>query len=119
MRVVDDACDARIDAAQRGDQVADVHVVRPIIAREALMRRGHVSVNGAIGNDAPKLALPGMTVSVHKSRDDDRVRGVDRLSLWRRLEIAGHSGDLFALDQNIPLHKVADLRIHADYGATL
>src|SRR2546430_9028286 len=94
VRVVDDAGDARIDAAERSDQVADVHVMRTIIAREALVRRGHVSVDGAVGNDAPKLAFPGMTVSVNESGNNDRVRSVDHLGWRGRLQLTCDCRDL-------------------------
>ena len=60
-----------------------------------------------------------MTVSVHESRDKDRVRGVDHLGLRWCLQIGRDPHDLFALNQNISLHKVAHLRIHRDDGSTL
>ena len=40
--VVDDARDAGVDASERGDQIPDVHIVRTIVRREALVSRRHV-----------------------------------------------------------------------------
>ena len=58
VRIVDDAGDARIDASERSDQIADIHVVRAVITRESLMRSGHVCGDSAVRDDAPQLALP-------------------------------------------------------------
>ena len=111
------AGDAGVDAPERGDQIADVDIVRPIVAREALMRRRHVRADGAVGNDAPELPLPRMSMGVHESRDDDRIRGVDHLRLRRRLNLARDVDDLLALDQDVALHEIADPGIQADDGA--
>src|SRR5262249_16747096 len=115
VRVIDDGSDARIDASKRCDQIPYVHVIRPVIASKTLMRRGRVCGNSAVGNDASKLAFPGMAVSIHKTRDDDGVPGIDHFGLRRRLQLRRHRDNLLSLDQYIALHQVADLRIHTDH----
>ena len=71
--IVDDARDAGVDAAERRDQIADVHVVRTIERRKALVRRRHVVGDQAVGDDPPELRRPRMPMTVDESRNDDRV----------------------------------------------
>jgi len=56
--VVDDARDPGVDTPERCHQIADVHVMRAVIRREALMRRRHVVGDQTIGNDPPELGGP-------------------------------------------------------------
>ena len=66
---------------ERGDQVADVDIVRAIVARESVVGGRHVFGDGAVRNDAAKLAFPRMAVRIDEPWNDDRVRGVDHLRL--------------------------------------
>ena len=84
VRVVDHARDAGVDAAERGDQVADVDIVRAIVAREPIVRRRHVIGDRAVRDDAAKLPFPRMAMRIDEPGNDDRVRGVDHLRLGRR-----------------------------------
>ena len=109
MRIVDHAGDAGIDAAERGDEIAGIHVVGPIGLGEGLMRRGGVGVQGrGIGVDAAELAFPGMAMAIDEAGDEDRVRTVDHLRAGR-FEVAADGDDLLALDQQIALGDVAEL----------
>jgi hypothetical protein len=65
------------------------------------MRGRHVRTNIPVGNDAAKLALPGMSMRVDESGDDNRVGGVDHLRLRRRFDLARHMSNLLALDEHI------------------
>src|ERR1041384_3734711 len=94
VRVVDDARDAGVDAAESGHQIADVHVVRTIERRKALMRRGHVVGDQTVGDDPPELRGPRMPVTIDKPRDEDRACGVDDLRGGWRSEIATDVDDL-------------------------
>ena len=77
--VVDDARDAGIDAAECGHQIADVHVVRTVERRKALVRRRHVVGDQTVGNDPPELRGPRMPVAIDEPRNEDRARRVDDL----------------------------------------
>ena len=46
VRIVDDAGDAGVDAAQRSEQIADIMILRPVMDREREMRRIHVVRQG-------------------------------------------------------------------------
>ena len=57
MRIVDDAGDAGIDAAERGDEIAGIDVFGPINLGEGQMGGGGVGVERrGIGIDAAELA---------------------------------------------------------------
>src|SRR5262249_58347142 len=65
VRIVDEASDAGIDAAKRGGEIADVHVLRLVEGGKAAMRGAHIVADGrAVGNNAVELALPGVAVAI-------------------------------------------------------
>jgi hypothetical protein len=119
VRVVDHARDAGVDASERGNEIADVDVVRAVVARKPLVGRGHVGPNCPIRNDAPQLPFPGMTMGVHESRDDDGVGGVNHLCLSWWPDFRRHAHDLLSFDQDIAFDEVADRGIEADDRAAL
>src|ERR1043166_1917118 len=120
MRVVDDAGDAGVDAAEGGDQVADVMIVRTVMARETVVRRRHIFADRAVGNNSSKLSFPRVTVRVDEAWNDDRVGGVDHLSVRRRFQLTGRrdAGDLLSFDQHVSAGEIADFWIHRDDGPT-
>jgi hypothetical protein len=121
VRIVDEASDAGIDAAERGSEIADVHVLRLVEGGKAAMRGAHVVADGcAVGNNAVELALPGVAVAIDHPRDNDHAGGIDddRIpALGRACEVGTYSGDALALDQNVPGGKVTDAGVHRDDGA--
>src|SRR5262245_35496895 len=65
VRIVDEARDAGIDAAECGGEIADVYVLRLVEGGKAAMRGAHVVADGcAVGNNAVELALPGVAVAI-------------------------------------------------------
>ena len=50
-------------------EIADVDVVRAVVAREAVVRGRHVFADGAVRDDAPELTFPRMPVRVDESRE--------------------------------------------------
>jgi hypothetical protein len=81
------------------------------------MRRGRVLHNIAVGNNAPQNAFLGVPVAVHEPRNEDHIRSIDYIA--RSRETGRNRRDLFPLDQQVALHEVSNLRIHADNGAAL
>jgi hypothetical protein len=67
--VVDHASDTGVNATERGDQIADIHVARTVIWREALMCGCRVFCDIAVGNDTAEHAFPGMAVAVDETGD--------------------------------------------------
>ncbi len=117
VRVVDHAGNAGIDAADGGEVVGDIMVLRPVCLGEGKMSRvAVIRKRRRIGIDAAKLCFPGMAVAIDETGDDDRVQGVDHLRA-RGIELGGNGSDLLSLDQQVPPHKIADHRIHAHDGA--
>ena len=119
MRIVDHAGDARIDAADGRQIVADIMILRPIGLGEGPMRR--VPVVGErrrVGIDAAKLVFPGMTAAIDEARHDDSVVRVDHLRIGGA-RIGYDGGDLLAFDQPVARGEIADLGVHADDGAAL
>src|SRR5215831_13284042 len=107
VRIVDEASDAGIDAAECGGEIADVHVLRLVEGGKAAMRGAHVVADGcAVGNNAVQLALPGVAVAIDHPGDEDHAGGIDddRIpALARAGEVGTDSGDALALDQDVPL----------------
>ena len=107
-------------AAERGGEIADVHVLRLVEGGKAAMRGAHVVGDGcAIGNNAVELALPGVAVAIDHPGDDDHAGGIDddRIpALCRAGEVATDGDDLPALDQDVPGGKVTDAGVHRDDG---
>src|SRR5215467_6108115 len=106
VRIVDEARDAGIDAAECGGEIADVYVLRLVEGGKAAMRGAHVVADGcAVGDNAVKLALPGVAVAIDHPGDDDHAGGIDDdriLALARAGEVGTDSGDALALDQDVP-----------------
>ena len=50
-------------------EIADIDVVRPVVARESVVRRRHVFADGAVRNNAPELTLPRVPVRIDESRE--------------------------------------------------
>ena len=118
VRVVNDACDAGVDATERRHEIAHVHVVRTIVRPEALVGRRHVVRDQAIRNNLPKRCGPRMPMTVHKSGNKDRAHRVDDLRASGRSKIAADLRDVLSLNVNVSLREVAKGRIHRDDGST-
>jgi hypothetical protein len=117
MRVVDQTGYARIDAADRGQIVANIHVFRPVRLGKRKMRGVRIiGKRWRIGVDAAELPLPGMAMSVDEARDNNGVMRFDHLGV-RGFKVRSDSRDGFALNQNVTSDQVADLVVHADNGA--
>ena len=121
--VVDNAGDAGIEAADRGGEIADVHVLRLVERRKPAVGGAHVVADGCtVGNDAAKLSFPGVAMAIDHARDDDPVSGLDdnRIAAGGgRAQVRRDGGDLFSFDQNIATHEVADRCVHRDDGRAL
>ena len=117
MQVVDDAGDAGVDATERGHQVSDVHVVRPIERCKALVSSRHVIPDQAVGNDLTERCGPGVAVTVDESRDDDRARGINDLRPGRWPELTAHLNDVFPLDMEVAPNEVAECGVHRNDGS--
>ena len=119
VRIVDYAGDARIDAAQRGQIIADIVVLRPVRLGERQMRRVHiVGERRRIGIDAAQLAFPGMAVAIDQARHDNAIAGVDHLCA-RGIDLRRDGQNFGALDQDIAFRQVADLGVHRHDRASL
>ena len=118
VRIVDHAGDAGVDAADRGEIIADIVVLRPVRFGEGQMRGVHVvGERRRIGIDAAQLPFPGMAVAVDEARHDDESRASITCAS-AALMLGRDGGDFLAFDQEIAFHEVADLGIHADDSAT-
>ncbi len=69
-----------------------------------------------IGNDPAQLTFPGVAMTVHEARDEDRVRCVDDLRPGWRLDVRPHSRNLLPVNQHVTFREVTGLGIHADDG---
>jgi hypothetical protein len=58
-----------------------------------------------------------MSVAIDEARHDDRVARVYHLRAGG-IDVWGNRSDLPALNHHVSLHKVTDLGVHADDGAT-
>ena len=107
-----------VDAAERGDEVADIHVVRPVVLREGKMGCRRIDREGRrVGVDAAELAFPGMAMAIHQPRNDDGIGRIDFLRTGN-FKIGTDRGDLAAFDQQIAFGDIADRGVHADDGAS-
>src|SRR5689334_23794941 len=106
MGVVDDARDAGVDAAECRRQIADVHVLRAVVRRKALVRGRHVIGDQTVWNDPPELCGPRMAVAIDEPRNEDRACRVDDLRTSWRSEVAAHLDDALAPDVHIAPREV-------------
>ena len=82
------------------------HVLRAVGPGGAESDTPDVVHQGPVGRDAPHRRLPDVTMSIHESRQDYRVRGVDGLS-GLRIDLRSDFNDLAVVDKDIPLGKDA------------
>ena len=122
MRAVGDGGDAGVEQRQHGQEIADIHVVRPVLDREVAVERIDVFGEVGLGDDAAELVLPAMPVPVDDAGHDDHAAHLDDDGL----AVAGGGGeigadgfDLLAADQHVAFIEVADLGIDGDDGRAL
>ncbi len=119
VRIVDHAGDAGFDAADRGQVIAGVVILRPVGLGEGEVRRiGIVGKRRRVRVDEAQRRFPGMAVTIHKAGHQNGVAPIDHLGIGGG-DIRCDGGDLLAFDQQIAFRQVADPRVHADDGGTL
>jgi hypothetical protein len=123
VRIVDKAGDAGVDAAERGDQVAGIHILGRIERREALVRGGHVFADrGAVRNDGAQLAFPGMAMAIDHARNEDRTGGIDHddIAVLRSgAKVAADGRNRLAGHEDVARGEIADGGIGGEDGAAL
>ncbi len=114
--------DAVIELGETGEQLVDVHVLRPVHGRE--LQQNEFEVGGAparrarpvvdeypVGEEAAQHGLELVVVRIDEARHDDAAARVD-LRRVARVQVRSDGEDLLALDQHVGLGEVAHLRIH-------
>jgi hypothetical protein len=109
--------DARVEALQRARQVGGAHVVGTEPRGKPAEYETDVFTEVGVDRDAAQHGLPGVTVGVHESRQDDPVGDVENHGS-RRGQIRPDSGDRAVLDQHVRPRAHHDARLGVDHAAT-
>jgi hypothetical protein len=119
--------DAVVELTEPAEQLADVHIFRPVHGRE--LEQDELVVRGAparrvrqvvdedpIREEAAQRRLELVVVRVDEAGHDDAAAGVDHIGA-ARLQIGADRQDLLALDQHVGVGKVADRGVHRHHRA--
>ncbi len=121
VRTVVDARDAGVEQRQHRQKIANIDVVRLVLERKISVQGVDVFRKIDIGNDAPELVLPAVTVAVDKSRHDDHAAHLEddriRTDFGRKIRSDRLYG--LAADEQIAIVEIADRRIDRDQGRAL
>jgi hypothetical protein len=114
---VDHGRDTRADRLDPPEQVAQVHVLRPVVRPERAVHGDAVLVERPLRADAAERGLPGVPVGVDEPGQHDLARGVHDLGAGRggRVDGGGDGGDPAVFDEDVAARKIADDRVHGDH----
>ena len=102
-----------LQCLERTGVVADVDVLRTVVAADAAEHDREVVVERAARQDAAHRRLPGVPMRVDEARHDDHSGGVDLLRV-------GHprsrptSTIVAVLDEDVAVRDLADVGVHRD-----
>ncbi len=118
VRPVEQRGDARVDRAQRADQVSRVGVLGAIHRRENPQNVLEIFIEQRVGGDVAQDTFPDMAVRIDESRHDDPFGGVDHLRVLRA-QIRPDRRNFRALDEDIGLPEVTDRGIQREHAPVL
>ncbi len=85
-------------------------VLRPVVRGELVEDGAEVGDQRVVGGTGPDAGLPGVTMGVDETGDDDVAGGIDDPSTVSR-QICADGSDQVTLDQDVGLRQLAELRI--------
>ncbi|VTN16346.1 Uncharacterised protein [Raoultella terrigena] len=93
VRVIDHHGDARVNSAQRRQQVANIDIGRTVIFSEGEVRGVAVVVQaGGVWVNAAQLSFPCVTMRIDHSRHGDHVGGINDMRTLH-IKVLAHGGN--------------------------